>query len=347
MKMATIKEIALQAKVSSTTVSRVLNHDQSLSVAPETRQRILDIAARLGYKSTRRRREVYASGSGESPRIGIVVCQSQEEELNDPYFYSIRQGIESECFERGAFITKFIQLSSIRSNQPVGDVDGLIVIGRINFAGLQQCMGALNNVVYINHTDNEELRDSVVVDFEKATGRALNHLKSLGYTRIGYIGGREKEHFRISDQETSAIEIEDKRLTAFLEMAGSDNAKHIYIGEYSMQQGYELMKKALLEKNVPEAFFIASDSMAIGALRALRESGLKVPEDVAIVSFNGIEASEFANPPLTTIKVHTEEMGRTGVKLLLDRLKGRELPLKVTVPSELIIRESCGFSKRS
>lgn len=74
--------------------------------------------------------------------------------------------------------------------------------------------------------------------------------------------------------------------------------------------------------------------MAIGALRALRESGLKVPEDVAIVSFNGIEASEFANPPLTTIKVHTEEMGRTGVKLLLDRLKGRELPLKVTVPSE-------------
>ncbi|MGW8264028.1 LacI family DNA-binding transcriptional regulator, partial [Bacillus sp. LR--39] len=97
--MATIKEIALQAKVSSTTVSRVLNHDQSLSVAPETRQRILDIAARLGYKSTRRRREVYASGSGESPRIGIVVCQSQEEELNDPYFYSIRQGIESECFE--------------------------------------------------------------------------------------------------------------------------------------------------------------------------------------------------------------------------------------------------------
>nr|MDH3155094.1 hypothetical protein [Bacillus licheniformis] len=71
----------------------------------------MDIATRLGYKSTRRRREVYASGSGESPRIGIVVCQSQEEELNDPYFYSIRQGIESECFERGAFITKFIQLS--------------------------------------------------------------------------------------------------------------------------------------------------------------------------------------------------------------------------------------------
>ncbi|MFN2747024.1 LacI family DNA-binding transcriptional regulator [Bacillus sp. z60-18] len=345
--MATIKDIALQAKVSSTTVSRVLNHDQTLSVAPETRQRILDIAHQLGYKNSRKRRdEQDPAAEGGSPRIGIVVCQTQEEELNDPYFYSIRQGIESECFEKGVFITKFIQLSSIRSSQPVGDVDGLIVIGRINFAGLRQIVGEAAKVVYINHTDSEEQHDSVVVDFQKAAARAVNHLKSLGCKRIGYIGGREKEHFRISDQKTETVEIEDKRLTTFLEMAGAENADNVYIGEYTMQQGYELMKQALLAKHVPEAFFIASDSMAIGALRALRESGIKVPEDVALVSFNGIEAAEFANPPLSTVKVHTEEMGRTGVKLLLDRISGRSLPLQVTVPSELIIRESCGSGRR-
>lgn len=94
--------------------------------------------------------------AGKARASALLSANHRKKSLNDPYFYSIRQGIESECFERGAFITKFIQLSSIRSNQPVGDVDGLIVIGRINFAGLQQCMGALNNVVYINHTDNEE-----------------------------------------------------------------------------------------------------------------------------------------------------------------------------------------------
>ncbi|ATH94980.1 transcriptional regulator [Bacillus glycinifermentans] len=345
--MATIKDIAMEAKVSATTVSRVLNHDQSLSVTPETRQRILDIAERFGYKNNRRRRNEHEyAGSGESPRIGIVVCQSQEEELNDPYFYSIRQGIESECFEKGVFITKFIQLSSIRFNQPVSDVDGLIVIGRINIAGLKHSIGDLKNIVYINHKDGEEQYDSVVVDFQKATGRAINHLISLGYSNIGYIGGREKEHFRASDRKTEAVEIEDKRLTTFMQLTGTESSDNIYVGEYSMQEGYELMKQAIAKKRVPDAFFIASDSMAIGALRALRESGFKVPDDVAIVSFNGIEAAKYANPALTTVKVPTEEMGRTGVKLLLDRMRGRNLPLQVTVPSELIIRESCGFHRR-
>jgi LacI family transcriptional regulator len=81
--------------------------------------------------------------------------------------------------------------------------------------------------------------------------------------------------------------------------------------------------------------------MAIGALRALQEAKLKVPDDVAIIGFDDIEAAKFASTPLTTIKVHTREMGRIGVKLLLDRLNGRELPLTVKVPTELVVRESC------
>lgn len=82
--------------------------------------------------------------------------------------------------------------------------------------------------------------------------------------------------------------------------------------------------------------------MAIGALRALQEVNLNVPSDVAIISFDDIEAAKFASTPLTTIRVHTMEMGRTGVRLLLDRLKGRELPITITLPTELVIRESCG-----
>lgn len=80
--------------------------------------------------------------------------------------------------------------------------------------------------------------------------------------------------------------------------------------------------------------------MAVGALRALQEANLRSPEDVAIVSFDDIEMAQFASTPLTTVRVHTEEMGRTGVKLLLDRISGRKLPLQVTVPTELVVRES-------
>lgn len=113
-----------------------------------------------------------------------------------------------------------------------------------------------------------------------------------------------------------------------------------------MREGYRLMKKAIDQGHLPEAFFIASDSMAIGALKALQEAGLQVPRDTAIVSFNGIEEAEFASTPLTTVKVYTEEMGRTGVKLLLDRLNGRTLPQHVTLPTTLIVRQSCGCTAK-
>lgn len=123
-----------------------------------------------------------------------------------------------------------------------------------------------------------------------------------------------------------------------------EGSEDIYIGEYTMSHGYELMKKAIKKKNVPKAFFVASDPMAIGALRALQEAGLSVPSDVALVAFDDIEAARFSSPPLSTVKVYTKEMGQTGVKLLMDRINGRNLPIKVTIPTSLVIRQSCGSS---
>lgn len=137
---------------------------------------------------------------------------------------------------------------------------------------------------------------------------------------------------------------EDKRLTTFerfMKERDLFDTKAVFIGEYTMAQGYKLMKKAIQSTKLPEAFFIGSDPMAIGALRALQEANLHVPNDVAIISFDDIEAAKFASTPLTTIRVHTREMGSTGVKLLLDRLNGRELPMTITLPTELVIRESC------
>ena len=128
-------------------------------------------------------------------------------------------------------------------------------------------------------------------------------------------------------------------------MAGAE-PEHVLVGEYSMHEGFRLMKEAIKGGSLPDAFFIASDSMAIGALKALQEAGLQVPRDTAIVSFNGIDEAEYASTPLSTVKVYTEEMGRTGVKLLLDRLNGRTVPLAVTLPTSLIVRQSCGSQER-
>ncbi|PLS03752.1 LacI family DNA-binding transcriptional regulator [Neobacillus cucumis] len=342
--MATIKDIANMTKVSPTTVSRVLNNDQTISVLEETRLRILQTAKELGYKTIlERQAEKHMESAKKTPNVGILLCQTLEEEMSDPYFLSIRQGVEEELLRQGITTTSTVRLYEAGSNPYIHDFDSLIVIGRISEKALKKVSDHIQNVVYINHSPDDSLYDSVVIDFVKSTELALNHLLKAGYKRIGYIGGVEKEH-----ANSGKIKVEDERLTTFekfMESEGLHDPRWTFIGEYQMSQGYALMKRALQLKDLPEAFFIASDPMAIGALKALQEAGLSVPTDVAIVSFDDIEIAQFTSTPLTTIKVHTKEMGHTGVKLLMDRLNGRTLPLKVVLPSELVVRQSCGAVK--
>lgn len=335
--LATIKEIADKCKLSASTVSRVLNNDVTISVQLETREKIFRVAKDLGYKTVMERKLEQQRNSKPELEIGILLCQSYAEEIGDPYFLSIRQGAEMELSQQGARTFVF-RLNEIESSATLEHLDGLIVIGRVNATALRS-LSNLENVVYINHTPNIDLYDSVIINFENATEKALRYLLECGYKRIGYIGGKEKEHLRNLSKT-----YEDKRILTFVRFLTERNLYNeaaVLVGEYTMSDGYELMKRAI-SVGLQEAYFIASDPMAIGALRALQEAGIRVPEDVGIVGFDDIEATLYSNPPLTTVKVHTNEMGKLGVKLLLDRMVGlRKLPLTVTVPTELTVRESC------
>lgn len=332
--MTTIKDIALNANVSASTVSRVLNNDQTLSVATATRERILKIAEELQYKAVKKRKSGHKAVTGFAPNIGIIMQQSLEEELSDPYFLSIRQGIESECNARGIISTELFRINNQNGDQ-ISEKDGLIIIGKLNEEIIKNYSSNIKNIVYIDDSPDEDLYDSVVIDFEKATNKVLDHLLGIGYQRIGYIGGRQREYREQHDSREIAFRKRMKKEGTFRE-------EDIYIGEYTMTQGYDLMKEAIKNASLPDAFFIASDPMAIGAEQALREANINVPNEVAIVGFDDIEMAKFAITPLTTVKVHTWEMGRVGVNLLLDRMKGRKMPVKVTFPTEITIRESCG-----
>ncbi|MBO0959811.1 LacI family DNA-binding transcriptional regulator [Neobacillus sp. MM2021_6] len=336
--MATIRDIADKSKVSASTVSRVLNNDDTITVQPGTRERILQVAKELGYETiVERRMKQKQQAIGKELSVGIVLCQSLDEEISDPYFLSIRQGIEMELARFGINTATF-RLNETEANQMIDGLDGLIVVGRIKETALKS-ISKVEDVVYINHSPNEDLYDAVVIDFEKATEKVLKYLLDTGYKRIGYIGGKEVDHIR-----NKKFNSEDKRHTTFERFMKDKelfDPEVVFIGEYTMVQGYELMKQAIGAGKLPEAFFIASDPMAIGALRALQEANLKVPEDIAVIGFDDIEAAKFTSTPLTTIRVHTREMGRIGVKLLLDRLNGRDIPLTVKVSTELVVRESC------
>jgi LacI family transcriptional regulator len=338
--MTTIKDIAIRSKVSSSTVSRVLNNDETLSVTKETRQNILRVAEELKYIPVKKRGSINGGSNTSKAKVGIVLCQSFEEELSDPYFLPIRQGIENECENQGLSDVEVFKLQNLNSSQSRSDIDGLIVIGKANPEFIEKISIGTQHIIYIDHCPNEKKYDSISIDFNKATDEVLEHLLGIGYKRIGYIGGKAVEH-----SPNKSLSIKDDRQTTFENRMKKENLydnDNIHIGDFTMTQGYELMKFALKQGNLPNAFFIASDPMAIGALRALQESNLRVPEDVAIVSFNDIEMASYASTPLTTVKVHTEEMGRAGVRLLIERINGRKIPLKVIVPTELVIRESCG-----
>ncbi|WP_209659513.1 LacI family DNA-binding transcriptional regulator [Acetoanaerobium pronyense] len=337
--MATIKDIAKEAGVSPATVSRVLNEDIRLSVAEDTRKKIFEAADRLNYKTVRQRNK----RSKDRTKIGVIHWYSQKEELGDPYYVSLSKGIEKECSIRK------IETKSIYKNQgmyplsQLKSLDGIICIGKFAQEEIDEFRSYSKNIVFADYYPDDDRCDCVIVDFKKSMETIMNYLFSLGHRRIGYIGGKEyvgKDKSLIKDKRESGY----KR---YMEGYGIYNENDVYTGKYTTEEGYKLMKKAIEDsekklKNMPTAFFVGSDSMAMGAMQALYENKISIPSDISIVGFNDIEASRYLIPPLTTVKVYTEFMGKTSVDLLLERIvEKREIPKKVTIPTKLVIRDSC------
>lgn len=345
--MANIRDVASLAGVSPSTVSRVLKGDPTLSVLEETRRKILSAAEQLQYKGTQRR-PVTQAAQLKDYKIGLVTFCSEQFESEDPYYLSIRLQIEKEFNQLGLHITRTIRWVNHDSYESLSGLDGLIVIGKFEFDPYNLFFSQIQNIVFVDYSPDEDRFDSVVNDFDKVTRIALDHLLGLGYTRIGLISSRDFINRFGSD---SGIDSMDQRQSSFENYMKQKNLylpEHMYIGnKFSMSTGYQLMKEAIEKRNLPEAFLIGSDPMAIGAERALEEAGLKVPKDIALVGIDDIEMASYANPPLTTVKIYTEQMGQSAVKMLLERMSGREVPLKVVLPSKLMIRSSCGVEIRS
>ncbi|WP_028609427.1 LacI family DNA-binding transcriptional regulator [Paenibacillus harenae] len=340
--MATIKDIAQEAGVSAATVSRVLNNDATLAVSEETRARIFSIAEQLQYKPSRLRR-MRKEEKLSRQQIGLLMWSTLEDEHSDPYFSAIRRGIEIRCEELGISIVKVLRGSSRTDLQPLHELDGLIVVGSIDEQDVLQLYRNAKRLVFVNHSKELSDFDTVKLHFEQATRAVVAHLLRLGHKKLGYIGGSDQVH-RLNRQEADIAGIEPRR--AYFEKALREldlfDERFVIETEWSSNGGYESMNRLLQLEPLPTACFIGSDPMAVGALRALHEHGVKVPEEMAVVGFDDIEISAFLNPPLTTVRVHTEHMGRAAVQLLLERIDGREAAVHMTINTTLVIRESCG-----
>ncbi|MBS4202381.1 LacI family DNA-binding transcriptional regulator [Bacillus sp. FJAT-49732] len=324
--MATIKDIAERAQVSITTVSRVLNYDETLNVAPETRRRVFEAAEELNYK-------VVTKKSRKNTRmIGFYQSYSLEEELADTYYLSIRVALEKKIKSEG------FDIHRIRSGDPIEKskkVDGIICLGVFKKQDIEFIKSFQKPCVIVDSNPDEDF-DSVIIDFKSATKKALNLLYHLGHRRIAFIGGIETDMYgnRFKDLRQDVFE-------KFLTERNIFNEKLVKIGGYSPEDGYVLLKELLTGGTKPTAVFVANDTIAVGCYKAAYELGVKIPDELSIVGFNDISSAQFMVPPLTTIKLYTEIMGETALDLLMDRITTkREVSKMIAINTKLIERES-------
>jgi len=331
--MATIKDIAQTAGVSPATVSRVLNYDKSMSVSDETRKKIFDIAEQLNYKKSKRQKKT----SPQTHRIAIVEWYTELEELDDLYYYSIRLGIEKKARELGYDIVRIFNNDSLSQLE---QIDGIIAIGKFSSKQVQELEQYSPALVFVDSDTLDQGHSCVTTDFEHAVTHVLDHFLEQGIREIGMIAGRE-------ETADGTISLDDPRLSCFcryLSDKGLYQPAYVKIGKFSSESGYQLMKDMIdqQKEQFPNAFFIASDALAVGALRALQESGIAVPQDVQIISFNDTSIAKYIYPPLSTVTVFTEEMGKQALQILDQMIKTDEspIPYMIKLSTKLTLRES-------
>lgn len=330
--MATIKEIAQRANCSIGTVSRVLNFDESLRVSDEKKALILKIAEELQYKTISQR------NAKTHYKVGVVSMYTTLEELEDPFYLSIKLGVEKRIRDERVELVVLNDTKDGYDFNKLKGVDGIIGIGHFTKADIKAFASISPNLVFVNADPNPAKYDAILFDHDNAVREVIEFLAKKGHQRIGFIGAQEmRESKRIDLHETRYMLVEK-----YLRARGIYEEKYIHHGGRTYHDGYRLMKSIIDTDELPTAFFIGNDSMCIGALTALYEAGIRVPNHMSLVGYNDITNAEFALPPLTTVKVYTELMGEKAYEFLIDRLKGRDVPLRLITPTRLIIRQTVG-----
>ena len=310
--MATLKDIAKLADVSIATVSRVLNQDENLSVTEETRHRILTAADEIGYTKHKK----IGNLKKEKHQVAIIQWVSEEDELDDIYYYNIRLGIEKRAQELDYEILRYF--NDIPFNL-AEEVIGVICIGKFSKSQISDFEALGKPLVFVDSDTLTQGHPCVTTDFENAVQTALQYLKKQGCQSIGLLTGEEKT----TDLQEIITDSRRRAYRNFCIEEGIYDANLILTGNFSALSGYELIKAKLeTQEKLPDA-------------------GLIVPDQIQIISFNDTIMARQVFPPLSCVTVYTEEMGRTAMDVLNKQvLAPREIPTLTMLGTKLTLRGS-------
>ena len=335
----TLKEIAAEAGVSISTVSRVINKSSKSPASQEVQDRIWEIVRRTGYtpNSTARDLKKGNPGRAEPPSRSIACLFARVADTEtDTFFSSLARSIEKEAF-RHNYILKYT-FTAFDIHHPStfrlitdNHVDGVAVLGRCDKQLLKFLKQYFKYVAYTGLNNLEAKYDQIICDGCQASISAIRHLISLGHKRISYIGEVENE----DRYRGYCMAMNEARLPV---------RKELVINVHLSSEGGYRGANTLLDKDCEvTAIFCANDNTAIGAMRAVKEHGLSIPEDISVISIDDIDTAQYLTPMLTTVHIPVEDMGKMAAKTLIDRIEGgHTLPMKINLPYYIANRESCG-----
>ena len=334
-----IKEIARQAGVSVATVSRVLNHPDT--VAPKTKEHILSLIDAMGYKPN-----WFARGLNfnKTNTIGLLVPN-----ILDPAFVEIAEGAEDVVNKKGYNVLLCITEGNPEKEetylQTLIDrrVDGVILVSSmLEDHQIEALREQGIPVVLVGENKGNAKGPIVRIDCCDASDKAVKHLLECGHSRIAMVSG-------------VVPEIENQRKVegyykALNEAGIVTNPDYLVQAENTIEGGYVAARRLLGLVERPEAIFTSSDLLAFGVMDAIRDSELNIPNEVAVMGFDNIRMSNLMFPKLTTVAKPLHRMGLSGARLLLDVIEGQgtneRIMEEIVLQSKLKIRKSCGHKER-
>lgn len=328
-----MRDVAERAGVSVTTVSHVIN--ETRPVSDKLQQRVINAMAELGYRPNALARSLRRK---QSHTIGIIVPDSV-----NPFFAEVARGIEDVSFEQDYSVilcnsdgdlAKELLYTNVLAEKRV---DGIlfVAVSGVTTDHLLPLQARKMPVVVVDRDVPGAAFDSVLVDNAQGGRLATQHLIDLGHQRIGCITG--------PPDLTSSAERATGYRQALHENNLASDEKLIAGGDFQYRSGYEAARQLLAVDDPPTAIFAGNDLMAVGAICAVAELGLRVPADLSIVGFDNIRLASFTNPPLTTINQPKSKMGELAATMLLERMRNRELsPRRRLLETSLLIRQSTG-----
>jgi len=336
-----LKDIARETGFSVSTVSRILSKDRSRKSSDQTVALVVETARKLGYLPIEGLR--FIPSSEWMNRIFSIGCilTSEHETYVSPFFSSLLAGIQNEMAKTFGKINYHLFVMNIKdpgfwqffeSNK----LDGGIMLGRTSLENIAKLREKIPNLMYSGLNKIGDDLDEVLCDAYQGFSFAVKYLVSLGHKKIGFIGPTQHKSPVFNEHRYRGF------VDGMKEAGLALDESYVVDTILTSADGYDSTHSLIESRKLPTAILCGNDTVALGAMRAISESGLSIPDDISLMGFDNIDTAQYVKPTLTTIAVPTKDLGRIAVKLLFDKIENqRDYPIQINIPFKVIERESC------